>query len=914
VRRPHLWSRLATGTGSALTTVVGPPGAGKSTVVADWLDRSGQAPGHVAWLVLEPGDRAADAFWAAVLDAVRASGAVPDGAALGALRPAPMVDEAFVDALVEGFAELPAPVLVVLDDVHVLGPDTPPAGLDEVLALADGLRVVAVGREAPPVARHRLLLAGRLVEIGPTDLALGGTEVGELFSGAGLALDAAGLDAVMARTHGWAAAVRVAAMRWHEEGAAGLAGLGHDGPIADYLAAELLDGLAPDVRAFLERTAPVAALAPELAAVLDTGRAAPDHPAVDLARRRLERLAARHALVVRMGPGRSDPAGSAGPWFACHPLLRDLLLTRLAHDPARAALSHRLAAVWLEAHDRPIEALGHATASGDWDLVADVAMRSAAARFVGEERTALLDALAAIPRARARGDAALTTALAAQAYCRYDVDDLVRQIAAADEALETDAAVPPGSVRRGTTIVVLRVVEAGLAVLTGDAERMLGAAREAAVEVAALPPAAVPGWSVYEDVAEVNTGLAELWTGSFEAGVRRLATRESVGAGTATFGLHAAGLRALGLVLAGRPAEAGEVGEGALARARDRGWDHMVMTAGAWAAVALSALERGDLVIAEASIEAVRRLTPRLAGDWLVQTAIDLADVGHLLLGHGPQEAAEALAVVDRRVASGRSTGILPAWTDYVGAQVELAAGDADAVLARLDVWRRLDGARPGRAARATGLPLGDRLDGLAVRALVVRGRVGEAADVLADAPRPLDLDPVTRIEIALARAVLARASGDHDAAHAALGAALRGAGERSAPRPFLVPDPSVAVLLDEHVRRGAEAPGASPDGLALARRLRHDGAGVSAEVAAARPGGDLLTDRERDVLEYLPSLLTVPQIAGQLHVTAHTVRHHLKGIYRKFDAVNRREAVAAAVARGLLTAPTALTRQVPSG
>ncbi len=476
----------------------------------------------------------------------------------------------------------------------------------------------------------------------------------------------------------------------------------------------------------------------------------------------------------------------------------------------------------------------------------------------------------------------------------------------------TDAAVPPGSVRRGTTVVVLRVVEAGLAVLTGDAERMLGAAREAGAEVAALPADVVPGWSVYEDVAEVNTGLAELWTGAFEAGVSRLATRESVGAGTATFGLHAAGLRALGLVLAGRPAEASEVGEAALARARDRGWDHMTMTAGAWAAVALSALERGDLVIADASIEAVRRLTPRLGGDWLVQTAIDLADVGHLLLGHGPKQAGEALAVVDRRVASGRSTGILPAWTDYAGAQVELAAGDADAVLARLDVWRRLDGTRPGRAARARGLPLGDRLDGLAARALLLRRRVGEAADVLGDPASPADVDPVTRIEIALARALLARALDDHDGAHQALDEALRGAGEHAALRPFLVTDPSVALLLDEHVRRGSGAPGASAGGLALARRLRLGDTVVPAEVVAARPGGHLLTDRERDVLEYLPSLLTVPQIAGQLHVTAHTVRHHLKGIYRKFDATNRREAVAAAVASGLLTAPTALGRQVP--
>lgn len=63
------------------------------------------------------------------------------------------------------------------------------------------------------------------------------------------------------------------------------------------------------------------------------------------------------------------------------------------------------------------------------------------------------------------------------------------------------------------------------------------------------------------------------------------------------------------------------------------------------------------------------------------------------------------------------------------------------------------------------------------------------------------------------------------------------------------------------------------------------------------------LTPREAEVLDLLPGLLTVADIARRLGVSAHTVRHHLKGLYRKLDVGNRRAAVDRALALGLLDA-----------
>ena len=51
------------------------------------------------------------------------------------------------------------------------------------------------------------------------------------------------------------------------------------------------------------------------------------------------------------------------------------------------------------------------------------------------------------------------------------------------------------------------------------------------------------------------------------------------------------------------------------------------------------------------------------------------------------------------------------------------------------------------------------------------------------------------------------------------------------------------------------------------------------------------LTERERDVLRFLPSRLTVHEIADELYVSVNTLKFHLKIIYRKLGVSSRAEA-----------------------
>jgi len=79
-------------------------------------------------------------------------------------------------------------------------------------------------------------------------------------------------------------------------------------------------------------------------------------------------------------------------------------------------------------------------------------------------------------------------------------------------------------------------------------------------------------------------------------------------------------------------------------------------------------------------------------------------------------------------------------------------------------------------------------------------------------------------------------------------------------------------------------------------RQIQGNGLGQPGE-----PPREPLSEAEMRVLRYLPTNLTVPEIAGELYLSVHTIKTHVRHLYTKLGVHGRREAVQQARALGLL-------------
>jgi LuxR family transcriptional regulator, maltose regulon positive regulatory protein len=93
------------------------------------------------------------------------------------------------------------------------------------------------------------------------------------------------------------------------------------------------------------------------------------------------------------------------------------------------------------------------------------------------------------------------------------------------------------------------------------------------------------------------------------------------------------------------------------------------------------------------------------------------------------------------------------------------------------------------------------------------------------------------------------------------------------------------------------------PDAPGLARAVAEARAEADDAVAAVVSGPLCLTRAEMRVLRFLPTHLSFREIAGQLYVSANTVKTQAHSVYRKLEASSRSEAVLRATDLGLLAA-----------
>ena len=860
VERPRLFALLDQEPLGAITLLCAPAGSGKTVLLSSWLSR-GELPGPVAWVAVERGESDATRFWGAVIDALRGSGVVAPDSALSTLLPSPSGGhDEFIDRLIEELGRLREPLLMVIDDLHELRSDEALLGLERLLARAPArLRVILVSRREPKLGLHRLRLSGHLTEIRAAELEFTPEETGELMRTAGVLVSAAGLATLHARTEGWAAGLRLAAMALARHTApdrfvAEFAG--SERTVADYLLGEVLESLPAEVRRLLLRTCILERVNGALADLL-TGRSD--------GTRMLYELEEANAMVVAVDVGRT--------WFRYHHLLADLLRLELRREaPDEIAGLHQLAAAWHAERGHAVEAIRHAELGGDWPLAGELLGGNWVHLLLDGEEATLGRLLADLPAERVRADAELATIAAADLLARSRWAEADALIAAARPALP---GLPPQRRHRAET--ALATVTLLRARRVGD----LGAAVDEAS--ALLHGEGAPAGAELEAFALMNLGIAEGWTlrlADSEAHLERaLALGRRLGRPYIEIGC----LGALGTVanLTRRLDVSERNTREAIAIAERLGWSTLPIVAVADLNLAAVLIDRGRLDEAE---------------HWLQRADPILDDAPEPAARVGLRYSQGTLAT-----ARGQHADALAAFRECERLAGQLRAPHFLETVARqwqLRAQLRLGDAEPARAALASAGSQATEAAQWCNLAAHVRLAADEPASAIAAvepvlAGRAFALHTNQVIEALLIDALARTRIGEREATERSIERALDLAEPQGHVWIWLTVAGARDLLAVHPPHRTAHA--------AYLRTLLDHLDGVGPTRAAPEVLADPLNERELTVLRFLPTNLSASEIGGELFLSVNTVKTHMRKLYSKLGVHTRAEAVERGRALGLL-------------
>ncbi|MFE2276916.1 LuxR C-terminal-related transcriptional regulator [Streptomyces sp. NPDC059454] len=840
LRRERLTGHLDQGLRTPLTMVNGAAGAGKTLLVAEWAERLGDGQ-PVAWLTTEAAGDGPGMFWAYVLRALHAVGVpLPDG--IGLPADANRVGPALPARLAAGLSGRERPAVLVLDEFdRVTAPEI--AGqLEFVLHHAGpGLRLVLVTRTEPLLPLHRYRAAGELTEIRGAELAFTPDEAAELMELHGLRLPPAAVRALVERTRGWAAGLRLSALA---------AGQSPDpevylkefeadrSAIADFLLAEVLKRQDAGTQDLLLRVSVLDRFCPGLTNAV-TGR--------DDAEAVLARLSRDDAFVEHLGHG----------LYRLHPLFAEILRAHLRMRlPGLEPELHRRAAEWLRRSGRLPEALGHGAAADDWEFTAGALVDDLAiGQFFTGPRS---DALAGLFSRMGREGTGPAPELvrAADRLARCETDAGLTHLHRARHALaEYDGTADEAAARLSCALL-----EALAARLAGAPERAEDAARAAEGLREAVPDDLLERHPELTALLLDHVGSARLWAGRFEEARAALSTVADCAPGAAT----------------------------ALPREDSLGRLALIDYLDGW-------LGRAERKAHEALAETERFGLPRPSGSGVERLVLAAVAVDRDELG-------QARALLDTSVESHPALRdpVLEAGRALTTARLHLARGDPGAALEAVEPEVPADAVSPwarGQAAlvaAAAHLAEGhtetaawlvrevpDEQPACAVGAARVRLATGgaDAAVRLLDRVRPEGrAGPAVTVRAALVRAQAADQAGDGVSARGLVMRALAEARRERLRRPFAEAGPWIRRYL-----------GTAPPSVGR----RTPGTGPSPRpYEPPPPVVEELSARERDVLRRLALTMSTEEIAADLYVSVNTVKTHLKSVYRKLSVNRRNEAV----------------------
>jgi LuxR family transcriptional regulator, maltose regulon positive regulatory protein len=592
----------------------------------------------------------------------------------------------------------------------------------------------------------------------------------------------------------------------------------------------------------------------------------------------LQNLEEANAFVVSLDVARS--------WFRYHHLFAGLLRLELrGTEPKEITTLHQLAAGWFAGHGYQADAVRHAQSAQDWGLAARLLADHWPGLYLGGQEATVHALLAGFPAEARADDAELAAVAAADELAEGSLEAAELYLGLAERG---SASVPEG--RRGQAQVLLGVVQLLLARQQGNLPAVAEQAQRLQA-LAATPHAAremaLPGLGdELRALALVKIGDLQTWTGRLDQAESHLEQGVALARRIGRPYLEFMGLVDRAEIHLNRPSfpRAAEGSRQAIELAERHGWTDDPAACTAFMTLGAALAWQGRLDEAEAWMQRAERIFRAEANPAVVMGGQYVR--GQLELGRGRvADALAAFRTAERLAGPHPLARPLRAW--LVHTLVRLGEiEDAEQVLAGLSEGDR-DRGDMRIALAALRLAQHDPRAVTAVLKPVLDGSVS------------FDWAPWAAQAFVL-EAIALDALGETTAAGRALERALELAGPDGALPLFLL-YPARGLLERQAGHHPAHA-------AMIAESLRLLASQVTGPPAGHRPLLEPLRDSEVRVLRYLPTNLTLPEIARELRVSHNTVKTHIRSLYTQLGAHRRAEAVDRARALGLL-APAAPRR-----
>lgn len=843
-----------------LTVVSAPPGSGKTALLSAWLKRVGRDTGlRTGWVTLDSEDNDPLRFWNYV---AAAFAGIEELSGLTHLLDSPTMVTTFVKAWINTLMAVQGPLVLVLDDYHLIAD---PAVHNSLLYLLEHipehLHVVISSRTDPPLPLGRWRARGQLLEIRLAHLRFTQEESAAFLERqVGVKLLPQQVEEVEQRTEGWAAGLQVVALSLKDQPPESLdqrigAFSGRHRFVLDYLTDEVLYRQPREVQAFLMITAILKRLSAPLCRELlsEAGWVGPDVQGL------LAKLERDNLFIIALDEERI--------WYRYHHLFGELLQARLREEmpPDRIDRLYRRAAEWHHAQGGVSEVVAYALAAHDQALAADLlneAVQRVEVWSQGEIRTVLgwiktlaPEMIAERPWLQLYQSRALFVA------------GRLSEAEAILAQLEAHGADAPLAAQLAGSRARIAAVRGEVRLAEETAQRAL----------ATLPPTAL----LARSSAASSLGYALLLKGDLQASQRWMtrALQEARANGFRLLEINVLANIGWIYLLQGQV----ELAEQAIAEGISRGTlgGQLIPAVGlVFILRAERCYDRGELTEAEQNAREGLAL--------LAQGGIeDLSQKGNLLLAQLLQLRGDSLGaaqMVEQAIQNATRSGM---------ERSRRAAGACQALLALMQghlspaqAWATAYRLLPGVEY------LHEIEDLILVRVLLANGDADAALEICQSIQTRAEAGGRMRrvLEARMLQAQALHILNRPDSAQAALRQSLLLAQAQGVRQVYRVEGERLRPLLREAVRRGEALPWLDT--------LLADTQPV------AQPAPDLrqaLSERELEVLTLLAEGLSNREIAARLVVAETTVKKHITHLFDKLDVTSRTQALARARALGIL-------------